>query len=448
MKIEFWAFQDPEKHYVIGTSTLHLYNFVHHIHGIESCYIWGDGVLRGKMIYEYAFSYGAFGYGHSTQFRNTDVPILQAVSNSLFPRVQLEEEDIFEEQFNTCLPSRIKLMTSNSFIQERSADPRRPNETVPKSMTLQQVEFEEGYPVHCKTFMPIYQSEIEADFSDAYGDYVCLPKRSERMEFCRKLLEGRRTDIREDEYATPLFQQLAQGEIEEILLKGDDMSAMTYPANRNCSYGHKTVVYAEDEKMFEAMPVTDRSSGYLGRLFGLGGEHEPGDEPANFPIEDLQFLKIKHRSEHSLRLWARYIWSRFGAFLTFVRHTILPVNTKHHLVIPEISVTLPSPQLSATNLNVLWVEPDIPKSVLNEEQVFREEAQRFGLPPDDEPLEHFLQADKNDVGQGDTAADAKPIVSQTEKVGDSKPAPLKTETVGPVNSAAAKPPPAPKKKMQ
>ena len=65
-------------------------------------------------------------------------------------------------------------------------------------------------------------------------------------------------------------------------------------------------MYAEDE-IFEAMRVTDRSPAFLGRVLSLGGEHELGDEPANFPIEDLQFLKIKHRPEHSLRLWARYI---------------------------------------------------------------------------------------------------------------------------------------------
>ncbi|CAG7731013.1 unnamed protein product [Allacma fusca] len=412
MKIEIWTFQDPNNHFVVGSVQLHLYNFIHHIHGIENRYIWGEGVLRGKIIYEYTFSYGTFGFGHSTQFRNTDVPIFEAVSHSMFPRIKLEEGDIGEARFNTVLPSKLKLMSLNSFVLEKTGDPGN-EEIIPKSITMTQVEFDGGYPIHCKVHIPIYQKELKADFCETYGDYLCLHKRSDRIEFCRNLVSGRRQDKREHEHATALFNNMDEKQVLNIL-EDHTTTSSDMPGERPCQDGHRTVVYEEDEVLFQLLPSTDRSSGYIGRLFGFGA-HEPGDIRADFPLEELQGKRKKHKPQMNLILWARYVWTRFGASLVWLKQALIPDRGKQ-TQIPELSVTLPSPTVSTTDLLALWVEPDPATGPLNEEQLLRQEAHRFNLPPEDEPPEGLglKKKDTDNVG-GEKKSNEEQIQKLTEK---------------------------------
>ena len=75
----------------------------------------------------------------------------------MFPRIKLGEDDIVEQKFNTILPSRLKLMTMNSFVLEKIKVPTIPTDLkqlkkgkdageiknyrsviVPKAVTLQQ----------------------------------------------------------------------------------------------------------------------------------------------------------------------------------------------------------------------------------------------------------------------------------------------------------------------
>jgi hypothetical protein len=127
--------------------------------------MWSDGFRAAKVIYEFAFSYGAFGYGHSNQLKNTDCTIFEAVSNSLFPRIANEPDESTDSCFNVRLPKKLHLMTINSFVFEKPKQAERMGKKLvepeklakPRVFTANHVEFQNGVPVYCKVNMNIHQ---------------------------------------------------------------------------------------------------------------------------------------------------------------------------------------------------------------------------------------------------------------------------------------------------
>ena len=149
----------------ISTKDIHIYQLIREVHGINQTTMWTDGFRAAKIIYEFAFAYGTFGYGHSNQLKNTDCTIFEAVSNSLFPRIANEADEPTESCFNVRLPKKLHLMTMNSFVFEKPKESEsirgrkvEPDKLAkPRIFTAHQVEFQNGVPIHCKVNMNIHQ---------------------------------------------------------------------------------------------------------------------------------------------------------------------------------------------------------------------------------------------------------------------------------------------------
>lgn len=121
-----------------------------------------------KVVFEFAFSYGAFGYGHSNQLKNTDCTIFEAVQNSIFPRLATGPKDNTESYFKVYIPAKLHLLSLNSYIfeapkkdiEKEMEDMKKINPLKkgrPRIFNAHQVEFQNGFPVHCKVNMNIYQ---------------------------------------------------------------------------------------------------------------------------------------------------------------------------------------------------------------------------------------------------------------------------------------------------
>ena len=183
-KIEIWAFQEPEVHYIIGTKEIHLYNFILGTHSIDRIRIWQDGLHAATLAIEYAFAYGLYGFGHSNQLKNTQSSIFEAVSHSMFPRLRLSDDDLIDNRFNIRIPKKLQVMTLNSFVlqNEEGSIPKRKkgkdydeDNFSPRPFRMHQVEFNHGFPVYAKVNMQIHQK--------GYRIYLCHTNTPENMEY-------------------------------------------------------------------------------------------------------------------------------------------------------------------------------------------------------------------------------------------------------------------------
>jgi len=196
IRAALWAFQDPEFHFIVGTIDIHLFDCIRKRHAIETQKIWGAGVYVGQMVYEYAFSYGSLGYGYSNQLLNPLSNVDEMVSLSAFPRIRPKKSEIKQDPHYIRIPSELKVFSPKSFIQEIDDEPKnlepsnknvknfssgdkkrtttQTHHTEPKHITANQVEFSDGYAVHCKVHMNIWQKEFQADFNNSYGRFICV----------------------------------------------------------------------------------------------------------------------------------------------------------------------------------------------------------------------------------------------------------------------------------
>jgi hypothetical protein len=76
-KLELWTYQDPEMHYILGSTEIHMYEFIRMQHAIHKSQLWSDGIKVGKVFYEFAFCYGYYGYGHSNHLKNPKNPLME-----------------------------------------------------------------------------------------------------------------------------------------------------------------------------------------------------------------------------------------------------------------------------------------------------------------------------------------------------------------------------------
>jgi len=170
VKFEVWAFQEPEVHYILGSKEIHLYTFILGTHAIEKLQIWADGLHAATLAFEYAYSYGRYGYGHSNQLKNTASSIFEAVSHSMFPRLRLSDDDLIDNRFNIRIPKKLQTMTLNSFVLETDEGGPGPgshrratagdfdeDNFVPRPFRMHQVELSHGFHVYDKVNMQIHQ---------------------------------------------------------------------------------------------------------------------------------------------------------------------------------------------------------------------------------------------------------------------------------------------------
>lgn len=295
LRVELWSFQDPEAHFIVGTVEMHIYNFIRLQHIIDATNLWSDGIKVGKLAYETAFSYGAFGYGHSNQLMNFSQPLMETISHSMFPRIKLDEmADICDKTFQARKPDNLRLFTYHSFILEmdarnpyaststafnnsptKSSSARKSNiKLEPMPMHIEQVEFNDGFPVHCKLHMNIAQKRLQADFNDMYGEFICLGHKRERLEYITNMVQGRMRDMYHNEAGT-LFGQLHSKDVEKIHRTENIPGEIIFPKKVPCPYSEQVVLQSGDEKFQNKFPTVRREQGYLATMFGFKKKPPP-----------------------------------------------------------------------------------------------------------------------------------------------------------------------------
>ncbi|CAL8088753.1 unnamed protein product [Orchesella dallaii] len=372
LRLELWSFQDPEAHFIVGTMETHIYNIIRVQHKIDTTHLWSDGIRVGKLAYEVAFSYGSYGYGHSNQLKNFTIPIMETISHSMFPRIKLDPEvDIADRAFQARKPEKLKLFTYHSLILE--VDEKNPNipaffgrtretfgkqrpgliDLEPKPIIVQQVEFEQGFPVHCKLHMNIWQKIMQADFNDMYGEYVCIGHKRERLEYLTNLVQGRMRDKFEEETG-PIFNLLAPKQLDTIHRSHNTHGALIYPKKIPCPYSEPYTLASEDEKFQDEFPPVRRSPGFLATLFGFEKKPEATLNDMDYPlykeakVPQAKIVSVKN-FDLWLRNWLKTTYRRVASTVVRWYFFVFP-EIKEEPIIPEISVTVATPEGSTTNI--------------------------------------------------------------------------------------------------
>ncbi|ODN00112.1 hypothetical protein Ocin01_06583 [Orchesella cincta] len=371
LRLELWSFQDPEAHFIVGTMETHIYSIIRVQHKIDTVHLWSDGIRVGKLAYEVAFSYGAYGYGHSNQLKNFSQPIMETISHSIFPRIKLDSEaDIADRAFKARKPEKLKLFTYHSLILE--VDEKNPNipaffgrtretnfsrraammDLEPKPIVVQQVEFEQGFPVHCKIHMNIWQKIMQSDFNDMFGEYVCIGHKRERLEYLTNLVQGRMRDKFEEETG-PIFNYLTSKQVETIHRSNNPPGTLVYPKKIPCPYSEPYTLASEDEKFQSEFPPVRRSPGFLSTLFGFEKKEENTLNDMDYPLYKEAKLPQSNSASKNFNLWIRN-WLQTASLrvtAAFVKlYSFVFPELREEPDIPEISVTVATPEGSTTNI--------------------------------------------------------------------------------------------------
>lgn len=182
----------------------------------------------------------------------------------------------------------------------------------------------------------IYTIEIEAEFNNIYGTFLCFTKRRERLDFLSSLLTGRLDDLKETRFGA-LFRDLDEGVIEKIIDADIDPHRRIYPFRNPCTENPTVLVLEEDEPFFDKFPSLSRTTGYLGRLFGFTPiQSDPHYRQEEYPVEEcylptedeipIPWYRITEST--AARLW-RYFRAALNAiylclFPELKRHTDIP----------------------------------------------------------------------------------------------------------------------------
>ncbi len=129
-------------------------------------------------------------------------------------------------------------------------------------MHIEQVEFNDGFPVHCKLHMNIAQKRLQADFNDMYGEFICLGHKRERLEYITNMVQGRMRDMYQNEAGT-LFGQLHSKDVEKIHRTENIPGEIIFPKKVPCPYS---------ENKF---PTVRREQGYLATMLGFKKKPAP-----------------------------------------------------------------------------------------------------------------------------------------------------------------------------
>jgi len=198
-------------------------------------------------------------------------------------------------------------------------------------------------------------TEFEADFNELFGEYICIASRKERLEFLHELLYGRLEDVQETEVGA-LWEDLDYETAEEVLRSADNPHVLVHPKSIPCKTFPPAYVEPEDETLYKGLPSVSRTSGWLARLFGFGRIQ---DDPHHEEAEYL-YTYVRGYNKHRTPGWQvcfqglKYCYGRVtGAVWAVIKFVFPDLRTGPE--IPDIALTLPSPQGSTTDLFVSWV---------------------------------------------------------------------------------------------
>lgn len=317
--IHVYAFQNPERHWLIGSHSLHLFNFVRDIHGIKTVRIQDDlNYYVGRVTFEYAWAYGAFGYGYSNQLLNTKNPVYESVCHSMFPRIAPSTDDLIDNQFRVRVPKRLRLVNLHSLLVRvplkkknnrdigskkagKSAAPEA-NKTdfnkEAKTVVFRRAKFSRGLPVHVALNLDIHQKFMENDFNQSYGEYICLRNRRERLQHLTRMAEGRLRDRFEID-ATGLFYPIKDATDcrfgltlkKPLACPPGYLEHTLHP--KSCPPKPAVKLTEKDEELISKMTSAPRFSGYLAHIFGYSKDNTIEKMPAEkceFEVTPFAFL--------------------------------------------------------------------------------------------------------------------------------------------------------------
>ncbi|ODM99854.1 hypothetical protein Ocin01_06815 [Orchesella cincta] len=390
--VHVYAFQDPEKHWLIGSQLLHLFNFVRDIHGVDTIQIVDDlSYYVGRVTFEFAWAYGSFGYGHSNQLRNTKNPVYHSVCHSMFPRIAPRPEDLIDNKFRVRVPKNLRLINLHSLMVRvplkkekrgielvKSKNKKEDMNKEAKSMIFRRVKYSRGRPVHAALNLDIHQKFMENDFNQAYGEFICLRSRRERLEHLTRMVEGRLRDRVESD-ATGLFHRIP--DIQDCRAGLEIKKPLACPPGylehhlhpKACPPTHPVKLTEKDEEFISKITSAPRFSGYLATVFGYTEKTDGAEEPKPMPVQKHEYIVHPYaflgegESEidrmtfvQRVKYEARKMWYKTWLWWDVIADYIFPSPiSKYEDKLPEISVTLPSPADSTTEFYAHCVQEKI-----------------------------------------------------------------------------------------
>lgn len=240
----------------------------------------------GRVTFEFAWCYGAYGYGHSNQLRNTKNPVLDSVCHSLFPRIAPNSSDLIEKKFRVRVPRRLRLINLHSLIVRPSPVEEKKKKVTKKSkkaeliknaeqLLFRRVKFLRGRPNYVALNLNIHQKFMENDFNQAYGEFITKRNRRERLMHLTRMMEGRLRDRIEDHTATGLFHPIKDAWDSRVLLNLKKPLACPpgyleqYTHHKLCPPTDPVKLTEKDEQFISKITSAPRFSGYLASVFGF-----------------------------------------------------------------------------------------------------------------------------------------------------------------------------------
>jgi len=403
--VHVYVFQDPEVHYLVGSQVVHLYEFIRELHGISHLKLVSDlSYYSAKITYEFAWTYGTFGYGYSNQFWNPKNPTFESISHSLFPRVALSPEDLVDNKLNARIPKKLRLITMHSLLIRTPYDPGydqdlakdkegidlSPDLYEAKSLVFRRVKFYRGTPTHVALNLDIHQKFMEADFNQAYGEFICLRNRQDRLTWLNGLVEGRIRERMEYEASSEMSKGfddvenarktlstrrplacppgfLEHNVMRKVPCKPFGEPAVGLPASQKLWEGGE----AEELKfMKEKLQAAPRFGGYLNIMFGF--EKPPEEIPPVDATEELAWRNgglpsAMRKNSRCLRFCRRvgsyfyYVYLCICRLVEFIFPSLEGELATLKEELPEISLTLPSPEHSTTDFRAFCTQRQVYK---------------------------------------------------------------------------------------
>jgi hypothetical protein len=346
--MHIYAFQDPEAHYLVGSQVIHLYEFVREIHGISKATIVSDLSFHvGKLSFEFAWAFGAFGYGYSNQLFNPKNPIFESINHSMFPRIAVSPDDLVDNKMNARIPKKLRLVTLHSLLvrqpnheegmQEKAAiqtkkskHKRASDDYEAKTVVFRRVKFHRGSPVHVSLNLDIHQKFMEDDFNQSYGEYICLRNRKDRLEWLARLMEGRLRDKKEYD-ASELFTNFEHvDDARRALSTRRPLACPPHYLQHNlgnkvpCGPISSNNVIEEDIKFInEKLGSAPRFGGYLNYVFGY--EKPP---PEDKSLKDFEYsldvnAEQRKAKKRNGRGFCKGVWNAIQSSAFYVKVTFL-----------------------------------------------------------------------------------------------------------------------------
>ncbi|XP_035710959.1 uncharacterized protein LOC118436617 [Folsomia candida] len=325
------------------------------------------------------------------------------ICHSMFPRIKLSPSDLVDNKVNTRIPKTLRLVTLHSLLLRKSrrhpslestkagiqlrkshlSRNKRPSDGVSgtdyeaKTLVFRRVKFCRGTPIHVSLNLDIHQKFMEDDFNTAYGEYICLRNRRDRLTWLTKLTEGRLRD--KLEYDTmELFKPswTAREARRTLSLKrplGAPPNLLEHVApqrnKQGCRPIGRSLVEEEDLQFVQnKLASAPRTSGYLEYVFGYRKPPPEDADLKNFEFKvDPKAAKEAGQVVKDVPTGCRkaflYLGGWFFAFqlwLASMYELIFPSFERvTESQLPEISLTMPSPEHSTTDFHSFCTQKQV-----------------------------------------------------------------------------------------